>query len=107
MELFLNFFGHSGFGPGSLVFMNNALTGSFIQYRGYLFELLGFFVRGFFGIEFFDGAPDKGFYPAISLSGFFRRFHSFFSRFVSWQLALLNFKFNSIQQYKKLIYVVN
>jgi len=107
IELFFNLFGQSGFGPGSLVFMNDFFTGCLIQYRGDILEHFGFFVHGFFGIEFFYGAPDEGLDPAVSLSRFFRRLNPFFSRFVCWQLVLLNFKFKSISKYKELNRVVN
>jgi len=105
--LFFDLPGQPGFCPGGLVFMNNSFAGCLIQHRGDILEQFGFFIRGFFGIEFFYGAPDEGFDPAVSLSRFFRRLNSFFSRFVCWQLALLNFKFKSTSKYKKLNRVVN
>jgi hypothetical protein len=107
VKLFFDFFGQPGFGPGSLVFMYDPFACGFIQNRGDFLKLFGFLISGFFGIEVLNGAPDKRFYTAVSLSGFFRRFDSFLSRFVCWQLKLLKVKLKSNLKYKKPNYLVN
>jgi hypothetical protein len=107
IELFFNLPGQPGFSPGGLVFMNDSFAGCLIQHRGDFLEQIGFFIRGFFGVEFLYGAPDEGFDSAVSLSRFFRCLNSFFSGFVCWQLVLLNLKFKSTLKYKKLNRVVN
>jgi hypothetical protein len=80
----------SGFSSCGLIFMNNAFTRGSIKHTGSNSKILGFLFRAFFLLNVFKSYADLSFDLAVSLTRFFRRLDSLFSRFVSRQLVLLS-----------------